>query len=151
MYHKSSGPGYPLSHILIKKGWRVGLLWVVRVLAWVTLRVTKLKLPCESRLTQWVTSNPGHSGKNSQFLKPAAHESYLLTAKFIRATCLTQKRPCARNFGKVFGTNEQLPKVARTREVFALRPAHTRAICLRQSSFVQLALRKNLPCACNFR
>ena len=32
----------------------------------------------------------------------------------------------------------------------SLSPAHTRAICLRQSSFVQRALRKNLPCARNF-
>ena len=31
-----------------------------------------------------------------------------------------------------------------------LSPAHTRAICLLQISFVQLALRKNLPYARNF-
>ena len=31
-----------------------------------------------------------------------------------------------------------------------LSPPHTRAICLRQSSFVELALRKILPCARNF-
>ena len=34
--------------------------------------------------------------------------------------------------------------------LIVLNPVHTRAICLRQSPFVQLALRKNLPCARNF-
>ena len=28
----------------------------------------------------------------SKFLKPGAHESYLLTAKFIRATCLKARK-----------------------------------------------------------
>ena len=52
-------------------------------------------------------------------IKPGAHESYLLTAKFIVQLALRKNLLCARNFGKVLFIGAQnLSKIARTREIF---------------------------------
>ena len=51
------------------------------------------------RTVKWGNSD---SVGELRHLKPAAHESYLITAKLIRATCLAQKTPvCGQWFGKI--------------------------------------------------
>ena len=73
---------------------------------------------------------------------------------FVRCYCLTilywhEHIQSAASFSSLESNSAYL-EIAIPSLIRLLSPAHTRAICLRQSSFVQLTLRKNLPCARNF-
>ena len=105
-----------------------------------------------------VPGKKGHSekreGSDSWKLfskKPGAHESYLLTAKFIHATCLTQKPPVCAQLWKGFWHEWTKPyQILRAHGRFLRKASCTNELCRKQIALVCAGLNHTTLVGCMF-